>query len=491
MPAPSSLDVFFTPLSVALVGASRTPGKIGYSILESLKKSFTGPIYPVNPEATEIAGLNTFPSITEVPGEVDLAIIAVKAELVPNVLDECIKKKVKGAIVISAGFSEIGNKKGEEELQKLIKGKPIRMMGPNCLGVLSRTMDTLFLPRDKLKRPPEGSISFLTQSGAVGATIIDLISFEGVGISKFISYGNAADINELELLAYLGKDMATRAIAMYIETIHNGPEFIKIASKITPNKPIVALKAGKTAKGAEAVLSHTGRLAGPAQVYSAAFRQAGVIEAQTTQDLFDIAKALSSQPPLRSGRIAIITNGGGFGILSADAAIQSGLELPELSTETVRALKNVIPEYAVPKNPVDLSGDANSERYESALKAVANDKNIEGILVIPLVQTPELDEKIVDVLRDAKIYGKSIVACMMGGEYTMKHGRRLEAFGIPVYDTPERAVKALAALRDYGRIVAPPAPAVVPEEKIVKKAKKLLAKKAKKAAKKSAKKKKR
>lgn len=481
MPA-HDLDVFFTPASVALIGASRTPGKIGYSMLENLKKSFSGPIYPINPEATEIAGLSTFPSITNVPASVDLAIIAVKAEIVPIVLNECIKKKVKAIIVISAGFSEIGNKKDEEELQKLIKGKNIRLLGPNCLGVFTKGMDTLFFPRDKLKRPPEGQIGFLTQSGAVGATIIDLISFEGVGISKFISYGNAIDVNELEILGYLGKDMATRAIAMYIETIHDGPEFIKISSKITPNKPIVALKAGKTEKGAEAVLSHTGRLAGPAQVYSAAFRQAGIIEAQTTQDLFDFAKALSSQPPLRNGRVAVITNGGGFGILSADAAIMAGLELPELSNETIKTLKNVLPEYAVPKNPVDLTGDANAERYEAALKAVANDKNIEGILVIPLVQTPELDEKIVDVLRDAKIYGKSVVACMMGGEYTIKHARRLESFGIPVYDTPERAVKALAALRDYGGVIAPSAPAA-PEEIVVRKAKKLLAKKAKKAAK--------
>jgi len=490
MTTSSNLDVFLTPLSIALIGASRTPGKVGYSMLENIRKSFTGPIYPINPEATEIGGLNAFPSITDVPEPVDLAIIAVKAEIVPIVLDECIKKKVRAVIVISAGFSEIGNKKGEEELQNMIKGKNVRLLGPNCLGVFTKNIDTLFLPREKLKRPSDGSISFLTQSGAVGATILDLIGFEGVGISKFISYGNAADVNELEILSYLGKDMATRAIAMYVETIHDGPEFIKIASKITPIKPIVALKAGKSEKGAEAVLSHTGHMAGPAQVYSAAFKQSGIIEAQTTQDLFDFAKALSSQPPLRNGRIAVITNGGGFGILAADAASRAGLELPELSNETVKALKNVIPDYAVPKNPVDLTGDANAERYESALKAVASDKNIEGILVIPLVQTPELDEKIVDVLRDAKIYGKSIVACMMGGEYTMKHARRLEAFGIPVYDMPERAVKALAALRDYGRIVAPPAPEKV-EEKIVKKAKKLLAKKAKKAAKKPVKKKKR
>ncbi|MEM5814389.1 MAG: CoA-binding protein [Candidatus Aenigmatarchaeota archaeon] len=486
MPTSSNLDVLFAPASIALIGASRTPGKVGYSMLENIKKSFVGPIYPINPEATEIAGLNAFPSITEVPEPVDLAVIAVKAEIVPNVLDECIKKKVKAIIVISAGFSEIGNKKGEEELQKLIKGKNIRLLGPNCLGVFSKSLDTLFLPRDKLKRPPEGQISFLTQSGAVGATMLDLIGFEGVGVSKFISYGNAADVNELEILGYLGKDMATRAIAMYIETIHDGPEFIKIASKITPNKPIVALKAGKTEKGSEAVLSHTGHMAGPAQVYSAAFRQAGIIEAQTTQDLFDFAKALSSQPPLRTGKIAVITNGGGFGILAADAAVKAGLELPDLSNETVKALKSVIPDYSVPKNPVDLSGDANAERYETALKAVANDKNIEGMLVIPLVQTPELDEKIVDVLRDAKIHGKSIVACMMGGEYTMKHARRLEGFGIPVYDMPERAVKALAALRDYGRIVSPPAPEKV-EEKIEKKAKKLLAKKAAKKARKKGK----
>jgi len=243
MPKTPTLDIFFAPSSIALIGASRTPGKIGYSLLENLKRSFSGPIYPVNPEATEIAGLTAFPSVLDIPEPVDMAIIAVKAELVKSVLKECIKKKIKAVIIISAGFKEIGNIKGEEELKKIIKGKNIRVLGPNCLGIFTKGLDTLFLPRSKMKRPPDGQISFLTQSGAVGSTILDLIGFEGVGINKFISYGNAVDVNELELLSYLGKDLSTRAITMYIETVHNGPEFIKITSKISKNKPIIALKA--------------------------------------------------------------------------------------------------------------------------------------------------------------------------------------------------------------------------------------------------------
>ncbi len=482
----AQLDTFFSPQSVALVGASRTPGKIGYVILESLKNSFKGPIYPINPQATEIAGLVTYSSILEVNQPIDLAIIAVPAESVRKTLEECIKARIHAAVIISAGFSEIGRKESEEELKKLAKGK-IRLLGPNCLGTYTKGLDMLFVPRERMKRPPEGFISFLTQSGAVGSIMLDEIASEGVGVSKFVSYGNASDVNELELLEYFGKDVGTRAVAAYLETIRDGQRFIETAKKIIKAKPIVVLKAGKTARAGEAVQSHIGALAGPAEVYSAAFRQAGVIEAKTTEELFDFAKALSSQPPPRTNKIAIVTNGGGFGILAADAAIADGLEVPELSKETIKALKNHLPQYATPKNPVDLTGDANAERYANALAAVAKDPSISGIIIVALAQAPQLEETVVDVIRDAKLYGKPLTAVMTGTDYTLKLIRRLESFGVPVYRTPERAAKAMAVLWEYGQILArfapPPAPKT-PE----KKAAKLLAKKARKSARKLAKK---
>ncbi len=477
----AELDSFFTPKSVALIGASRTPGKLGYVVLESLKNSFKGPIYPINPEATEISGLTAYPNVLEVKQPIELAIIAVPAIAVKNVLEDCIKAKIPAAVIISAGFNEIGNKEGEAELEKTIKGR-IRVIGPNCLGTFTKGLDMLFLPRERMKRPSDGHIGFITQSGAVGSAMMDDIAFEGVGVSKFASYGNAIDVDEHELLEYLGKDMGTRAIAAYLETIHDGGRFIEVCKKIVRTKPIIALKSGKTAKGTQAVLSHTGALAAPAEVYGAAFRQAGVIEAKTTEELFDFSKVLATQPALRDNKIAIITDGGGFGILATDAAIQAGLELPDLSKETVKALAAHMPAYAIAKNPVDLTGDANAERFAGALSAVAKDPMIHGIIVIALVQIPQLEESIVDVIRDAKLHGKPVVAVLSGSEYTLKLARRLESFGVPVYPFAERAARAMAALREYGKVLdrfAIPAPKT-PE----KKAAKIIAKKARKAAKK-------
>lgn len=445
------LELFFNPKSIAVVGASRTPGKIGYAILENLKLTFGGKLYPINPQATEILSLNAYPSVIAVPEPIDLAVIAVPAEVVKAVLNECIKKKIKAAVIISSGFSEIGEKEREEELKKL-KGK-IRMLGPNCVGVYQKGLDMLFFPRERLKRPPDGYISHITQSGAVGSTLLDVIAAENVGIAKFISIGNKVDVDEVELLAYLEKDVSTRAIALYIETAARGKEFVEVAKRIVKKKAIVCLKAGKTAKGQEAVLSHTGALAGPAEIYSAAFRQAGIIEAADTEHLFDFSKALANQPPLPDNKIAIVTDGGGYGVLAADAAVAAGLELPQLSDVTVKTLKGFLPPHAIARNPIDLTGDATTERYQQALDAVFKDKNISGVLVIALLQLPTLTEGILDVLRDCKMYGKPFVVCMTGGPWVQERARKLEGWGIPVYSMPERAVAALAALRDYGAIL--------------------------------------
>jgi acetyl coenzyme A synthetase (ADP forming)-like protein len=447
-----NLDKFFNPKSIAVIGASRTPGKIGYTILENLKLSFKGILYPINPNTGEILGLMSYPSVLDIKEPIELAVIAVPAEMVKSVLSECIKKKIGHAVIISSGFSEIGEKERELELMK-IKKDAVRIIGPNCMGIYKKDLDMVFLPRSRLKRPIDGSISFITQSGAFGSILLDIMSNDGVGVSKFISIGNKIDVDEIELIKYLENDLSTRCIAIYLESVKNGEEFIKVAKKVSKVKPIVVFKAGKTDKGNEAVASHTGSLAGSSAVYSAAFKQAGVIEAKTSEEIFDYAKVLANQPVLKNNKIAIVTDGGGFGIVATDTAVQLGLELPSLSESSLKSLKNFLPKYASMKNPIDLTGDATVERYQKTMEIVLKDNNISGVACIALMQLPTLSDDIVDVIRDCKVFGKPITVCSAGSQYVLERNRKLEAFGIPVYPTPERAIKALHALYEYGNIL--------------------------------------
>lgn len=454
-----SLEAFFNPKSIAVIGASRTPGKIGHAILESLKTGFKGKIFPINPEAAEILGLQAYAFVLDVPERIDLGVIAIPAKKVEEALNQAKKKKIKAVIVISSGFSEIGEKERELRLIKA-KGKT-RLLGPNCLGVVDAysSVDTLFMPKERLVRPKEGGIGFITQSGAFGSALLDLAADEGLGISKFISIGNRIDVNEIELLDYLAKDPHTRAIALYLESVADGKKFLETAKKAVQKKPVVCLKAGKTEHSEKAVLSHTGSLAGSYQVYKTAFKQAGIIEAKTTEELFDFTKVLASQPHMKDRRIAIVTDAGGFGIVAADAAEELRLELPQLEPHSISELKRFLPAYASLHNPIDLTGDSDAERYKKTLDVVFRDKNISGVCIIALMQIATLEETILDVLRDCKMHGKPFVVCATGGLYTRKQARKLESIGIPVYPTPERAVKALAALADYSQIVkVPPKP---------------------------------
>jgi len=448
-----SLEKFFSPKSVAVIGASRTPRKLGHEILKNLKESFKGEIYPINPNTEEILDLKAYPSVLEVEEPIDLAIIALPAETVSELVKECIKKKIKACIIISSGFSEIGEKERELELKNISKQGKIRIIGPNCMGIYKKNLDMLFHPKERLKRPPEGSISFISQSGAFGSILLDILANDGVGVSKYISIGNKIDVDETELIDYLEEDLNTRCIAIYLESISDGEKFIKTAKKITKKKPIVVFKGGKTEKGVEAVVSHTGSMAGSAEIYSAAFKQAGVIEAETSDELFDFAKVLAKQPVLKDNKIAIVTDGGGFGIVAIDAAGKYGLEVTSLSNETIKALNKFLPSYAINKNPVDLTGDADAERYENALKTVLNDKNVSGVVCIALLQIPNLGDEIINVLRDCKVFGKPITVCSAGSDYVMKRNRKIEGLGIPVYPTSERAVKALSILYKYGKIL--------------------------------------
>ncbi len=451
-----TLDYFFNPKTVAIIGASHNPGKIGYAVLENfVKGGYQGKIFPINPDNTPIFDLPVYKSLREAPAKIELAVIAVPAKFVPKVLKECVEENVKAVIIISAGFSEIGEegKKLEDQLRKIISKKNIRVLGPNVVGVYdsSSKLDTLFLSQERLQRPKEGNISFITQSGAVGSTVIDWLADEGVGISKFISYGNALDVNETDLLEYLSQDEKTKVIIAYIEGIRaQGKKFLETMKKIAHKKPIVVLKAGKTERGTKAVASHTGSLAGSAKIYSAVFKQAGIIEAMSWEELFDYSKALSMQPLPLGDNLLIITNGGGFGVLATDEAERLNLELKELSTKLKTDLGKVLPNYVSLANPMDLVGDSTSDRYRIAIEHAV--KEFDGLVVITLFQVPTLEENIVDVVIDAKKYGKPILCCATGGKFTQRLSERLELSGVPVYPTPERAVKAFAAISKYSKI---------------------------------------
>jgi acetyl coenzyme A synthetase (ADP forming)-like protein len=448
-----SLKYFFTPKSVAIIGASHTPAKIGYTIFENfVKGEFPGKFYPVNPDTTPILDQRVYPSITAIPGKVDLAIIAVPAPTVPKVLEECGERGVKAVIIISGGFAEIGEVEREEEIKRIGKKYGMRIIGPNCMGVFDpyNKIDTLFMPGYRLRRPKKGAISFVSQSGAFGIAAMDWAAQRNIGINKFISFGNKADVDEVDCLEFLEGDEKTKCISMYVENIKRGKEFIKVAKRVSKKKPIVCLKGGVTESGAKAVSSHTGSLAGSAKVYSAAFRQAGVLETKSIGEMFDVARVLAYQPKPNGNKIAIVTDGGAFGVMAADAAEEYGLKIADLSEELKNRLRKFVPPHALIKNPIDLTGDASTDMYYDVLHTIASDPSVDGIIAICLLQIPTISSKIVGVLTDvSRTYKKPLIVCMMGGEFTDLHMRMLEDENIPSYSTPHQAVRAMAALVEY------------------------------------------
>src|SRR3989344_3536362 len=352
-----------------------------------------------------------------------------------NALEECGKKNIKQVVMITAGFGEIGNHKAEEQLKKICAKYKIRLIGPNCLGLLNNHagVDTLFLPASRLVRPKDGKISFITQSGATGSTVLDLMAKENYGFAKFVSYGNATDVNEADLIEYLGNDPLTRVICLYVESIKDGKKFLRVAHQVTKKKPIIVLKGGTTSAGAKAAL-----------------KQAGVIVAETLEDLFNYAKILEKSFAPKGKKVQIITNGGGFGILAADYLYKVNLTVEEPTQETIKKLKKQFPSTYIVKNPIDLTGSAHAEDYEKALDACLKDKNSDMLLLIILYQTPELDTNIVDiVIRANKLKKKPIAVISMGGDFTQKYKNILEKHQIPCFTYPNNAAAALKVLTEY------------------------------------------
>lgn len=445
------LERFFRPSSVAVIGASRDPEKLGYAVLNNLKEGgFPGVLYPVNPKAEEILGLRVYPTILDIPGEVDLAVIVIPYPAVPAVLEQCGRKGVRAAVVISAGFREAGREglERERELIEIARRYGIRLIGPNCLGVIdTRTpLNATFAAG----MPPGGPIAFMSQSGALGTAVLDLALAGRIGFSSFVSLGNKADVDEVDLLEAWGEDPESRVILVYVEGLSDGQRFMEVARRVTRTKPVVAVKSGVTRSGSRAVSSHTGSLAGSEVAYRAAFRQAGVIRADSMETLFDTARALAYQPLPEGDRMAIVTNAGGPGILATDALEHAGLQLARLQPQTVEALMADLPGAASAANPVDVLGDALADRYEHALRLVLSDPGVDGVIVVVTPQAmTQIEETARAVGRIAREFAKPVLGCLMG-EARMEAGVRvLQEYGVPNYPFPERAAAAMAAMVTY------------------------------------------
>ena len=458
------LDGIFQPRSIAVIGASRHKGKVGWTILHNLiRYEFQGTIYPVNPHARHIHSLRAYPTVAAIPDPVDLAIVVVPAEQVLEVMEECGKKGVRGAVVITAGFKEIQGPGAEREskLREILTRHGIRMIGPNCMGIINTDpgirLDATFAPT----LPEEGGLSFVTQSGALGVAILDHAKNIKAGFSKFVSLGNATNVSGNDLLEVWEDDPRTKVILMYIENFGNPRRFVTIARRITKKKPIIALKSGRTEAGARASLSHTGSLGVLDAASDALFEQCGVLRVNSIEELFDLATALHSQSLPQGPRIAIVSNAGGPAIMATDALIGMGLEMSRFSESTQQKLQAMLPPEASPRNPVDMIADADSDRYEKALRIVLSDESVDAAIVIFVPPVPQFESDVARAIgKVSREHSKTVLSCFLGRDETSPGFLELAAQKIPSYLFPENAAKALAGMvryknhldREYGSV---------------------------------------
>lgn len=454
-----NIEPVMNPRSIAVVGATDRPGSVGLAVFRNiLDAGFQGLLYPVNPKAKSVQNVRAYPKLSDIPDEVDVAVIIVPAEIVCSVLEEAGKKQVKGAIVISAGFKEVGESGAERErkLKETVAKYDIRMIGPNCLGVINNNEKVRLNASFATKMPKPGNIAFISQSGALCTAVLDYAEGKNIGFSKFVSFGNKADVNEIDLLNYLKNDPDTYVILMYLEDIAHGRAFLETAREITwqAHKPILAIKSGRSAEGALAAASHTGSLAGSDSAYDAIFRQSGILRVEGVDELFNCALAFAKQPIPKGNRIAIVTNAGGPGIMATDAAIRHDLKIATFSDQTKQKLKQELPPTASIRNPVDVIGDATHERYEAAIRHVLMDENVDGVIVILTPQTmTDVLETAEIIPRVAKNTDKPLLCSFMGIVDVSEGIEHLEANGIPNYAFPEAAARAMAAMAFYGNLL--------------------------------------
>lgn len=445
------LEMFFAPQSVAVIGASREPGKLGYGVLSNIiTHGYEGKVYPINPKADEILGLKCYASVLDVPNPIDLVIIVVPATYVIGALEECGQKGVRGAVIISAGFREVGaeGRQREKELVRVAQQYGIRLIGPNVLGIIDTVskLNASFA----VGMPRRGKIAFMSQSGALCTSILDIALAQDIGFSRFVSLGNKADLNEIDFIEDWWHDPESNVIMAYLEGIVDGERFMRITRQVTKEKPIIAIKSGTTSAGSRAVSSHTGTLAGSEKAYDAAFRQVGVLRANSVQELFDYSVAFARQPLLKSERIAIVTNAGGPGIMATDACERYGLQLASLKQETMEYLRANLPAAASVINPVDVLGDALADRYKLAIEAVLQDEGVGGVVVVLTPQVMTQIEETAQVVGELSgKYDKPIFGAFMGEATTSKGVRILNQHQVPNYPVPERAVAAMGAMLRY------------------------------------------
>ena len=460
---PHPLDPIFRPRSIAIVGASRSPNTIGHQVLSNLLRfGYTGVAYPVNPKAASIHSIRAWPSVSAIPDPVDMAVVVVPKQFVLDVVRDCGEKGVKGLVVISAGFREVGGEgvQRERDLMGIVRQYDMRLVGPNCMGVLnadpSFAMNATFAP----SMPPFGHAAFVSQSGALGLSVLDYAQEYGIGIAQFVSMGNKPDVSGNDVLLYWEDDPAIGVILMYVESFGNPRRFLEIASRVTLKKPIVVVKSGRSKIGAQAASSHTGALATSDSATDALLAQAGVFRAETVEELFDLAMAFGCPALPRSRRTAVITNSGGPGILAADALEARDVDLTPLAPETVRRLKPLFPEEASLRNPLDMVASATPAGYRSALGAILADPQVDSAIAIfvpPLgIRQADVAEAVVSAAKTRD--DKPVLAVLMGREGLPQGRAELHEVRIPAYIFPESAARGLEALCRYREWLDRPAP---------------------------------
>lgn len=444
-----SLKRILEPNAIAVIGASTSPGKIGFEVLRNIVEGgFEGDIYPVNPKGGEALGLKFYTSIFDVPSTPELAVIVTPARVVPRVVEECGVKGVRGAVVISAGFSEIGNFELEEELVEVARRYGVRIIGPNSAGVVN-TDYNLFACLEYRVNP--GPISLISQSGAIGGVLFSYARSSKIGFNKFVSCGNSCDVDEVEVLEYLASDDRTRAIILYLESLRRGRLFLSVARRVARIKPVLVLKGGLSSAGLRAVASHTGSMATSHDIYSGAFKQARVIQVDSLEELFDAAKVMVLQSLPRGGRIAIVTNSGGPGVLVTDACERSGLVVPEPSSDLKLRLSRVLPPICSVRNPIDLTASASYDLYFNVLKEVLLSGEFDGVIVIfvppSFADSLEIARAVVDVKGLSSDI--PIIACWLYGDVVESAVSFLESNGIPNISSPNRVARVMRFLLDY------------------------------------------
>ncbi|MEW5760572.1 MAG: CoA-binding protein [Candidatus Thermoplasmatota archaeon] len=448
------MKYFFEPNGIAVIGASSQKGKIGNEVLRSLISSGYKKLYPINPKEEEILGIKCYKRIEEIDNQVDLAVIVLASEKVLDAIKGCGKKGVKGIVIISAGFKEVGLLEYEKNIVETAKGYGMRIIGPNCIGIFDGKsgMNTFFQPNEMMRRPKYGNIAFLTQSGTYGCTLLEWLADEGIGVSKFVSYGNKCDVDEIDMLNYLEKDKETKVISLYLEGINDGRKFMKILKEVTVSKPVVLLKAGKTNEGARAAASHTGAIAINEIVFSSAMRQCGAIEVEEMEEMLDVLKIISTQKLPFGGKIGMVTNGVGPCVVAIDFLREtSSLKLGVISEEGIKELKNKLPSYCIFENPIDLTGSATAEMYATSIKLLEKEKNIDIIMPFYVFQDAPLGYTVDELHNFLKSFktNKTIVCVAGGSDFSRSNANKMQSYNIPVIPTAKRAMLALDKIVKY------------------------------------------